>query len=813
MSAPAATDTAESNPAINPEPGGVPVVSPVPRREPSYVVLRVYNYYRVLLAFFLLYLFIEVPGQHFVGGLHPGLFQQLVFGYFVANLLIAVATLVLPRRYTSSSIAIFIVFCADIVFFGMLMFSSGGINSVLGNFLMVPVAFAGAMMMGRVALAVAAIATMVCLFQEFYLHITLDRMTSDNLVQAGFLGVTFFLINVLFQVLYRQLRSKDQRILMLERVRELELLTASTQRELRDSNSWMQALLQSAGDGVLGLEPDGTISFANARAGHLLQCEESALQGRNILEFFVRAETDQPGARSRDPEQPTPRLLTYLEAVAPAIAYDSERWQTAQYHTFYVEYSCEPMIAGDGLEHGLVVVFKDISERHDKDEELYRLANFDPLTGLANRTHFQHYLERTVARAERSRKKMAVLFLDMDNFKYVNDTFGHEAGDLLLQTFASRIEARVRKADMVARLGGDEFAVALVDIAEETNAATIADEILAAARLSIDFKGNDINGNLSIGIAIMDPEGEVRSASELLKRADAAMYNAKIAGGGGYLFFEPDMQKAALNKRRIQKLLEQAIPKQELFLQYQPIVKLSDRSIKGAEALLRWSPDDGDPVPPDVFVPIAESSGQIREMGIWVVREVCRHLAGWHERYDTWHNVAINISTRQLRTDEFRQAVQQALREYAVPADHLEIELTETGVIDDPKFVMSELNRIHDMGIRISIDDFGTGYSSLDYLRRLPLDYLKIDRSFTLDIGQSERAEELIKVMIAIAHTMGLQVIAEGIETEAQLRFLQQLHCDFGQGFLFGRPTTLAQSAAIYVDSAGGRPVEFTPPF
>lgn len=812
MSAPAATDATQANPAIAAGPHDVPVVSPVQRREPSYVVLRVYNYYRVLLAFFLLYIFIKVPDQHFVGSLHPDLFQQLVLGYFVANLLIAVATLVLPRRYTSSTIPIFIVFCADIVFFGMLMFSSGGINSVLGNFLMVPVAFAGAMMMGRVALAVAAIATMVCLFQEFYLHITLDRMTSDNLVQAGFLGVTFFLISVLFQVLYRQLRTKDQRILMLERVRELELLTASTQRELQDSNSWMRALLQSAGDGVLGLEADGTISFANARAGELLQSDEGALQGRNILEFFVRAEPDRADALGLDPEHESPRLLSYLEAVAPAIAYDSERWQTAQSHTFYVEYSCEPMTTGEGREHGLVVVFKDISERRDKDEELYRLANYDTLTGLANRTHFQHYLERAVARAERSRKKMAVLFLDMDNFKYVNDTFGHEAGDLLLQTFARRIEDRVRKADMVARLGGDEFAVALVDIAEETNAASIADDILAAARTVIDFRGNHLNGNLSIGIAIMDPEGGVRNASELLKRADAAMYNAKMAGGGGYLFFEPEMQKAARNKRRIQKLLEQAIPKQELSLQYQPIVKLSDRSIKGAEALLRWTPDDGDPVPPDVFIPIAESSGQIREMGIWVVREVCRQLADWHHRYDTWHNVAVNISTRQLRTDEFRQALQGALHEYAVPADRLELELTETGVIDDPKFVMSELNRIHDMGIRISIDDFGTGYSSLDYLRRLPLDYLKIDRSFTVDIGHSERAEELIRVMIAIAHTMGLQVIAEGIETQAQLQFLQQLHCDFGQGFLFGHPSSLEESAAIYVDGASGRQAELTPP-
>jgi diguanylate cyclase (GGDEF)-like protein/PAS domain S-box-containing protein len=766
---------------------------------PSHLVLRVYNYYRIFLSFCLLHIYVNVPDQQFVGQLHPALFQQLVYAYFLANIVIAVLCLVVPRKYVARRLPIFMIFCSDIIFFGLLMYSSGGINSILGNFLMVPVAFAGAMVLGRVAMAVAAIATMVCLYQEAYLHITLDRASTDNLVQAGILGITFFIVNILFQVLYKQLRTKDRQIVNLERVRELEQLTATTQRELEESNSRMQALLQSAGDGVLGLESDGRISFANPRAGALLDIDHELLNGRNIQDFFLPSEESPDDGIPLEAADAKQSVLAFIDVGGVHPEYDAQRWKSASDKLFYVEYSCESISSQGGAKNGVVVVFQDITERRDQDAKLHRLANFDTLTGLANRAHFQHFLDRAVARSDRSEQPMAVLFLDMDNFKYVNDTFGHEAGDILLQTAANRISGRVRSGDMVARLGGDEFAVALLDVAEESNAAAVAEGILEAVNEPIDLSGRDINGSLSIGIAVHGPSRRSGGGSDLLKCADAAMYSSKAKGGGCYHFFEPDMQEDAKNKRRIQKLLDSAVSNDEFTLLYQPIIKLADMSVKGAEALLRWTPTDAEPIPPDVFVPIAETSGQINEVGQWVVRQVCGELRAWYERYDTYPNVAINISTRQLRTGEFRSFFLEALQSHNIPPEQVELELTETGVIDDPKFVMAELTRIHDLGVKISIDDFGTGYSSLDYLRRLPLDYLKIDRSFTMDIGRSDSAEELIRVMIAIAHTLDLQVVAEGVETHAQLRFLEAHGCDHGQGYLFSRPGSLAEAAMIYV--------------
>ena len=766
---------------------------------PSDLVLRVYNYYRLFLSFFLLHFYLNVPDQQFVGQLHPILFQQLVYTYFIANIVVVIVCLVAPQKYVTRPLPIFIIFCTDIIFFGLLMYSSGGINSILGNFLMVPVAFAGAMVFGRLALAVAALATMVCLYQEAYLHITLDRASNDSLVQAGILGITFFIINILFQVLYKQLRRKDRRILTLERVQELEQLTTRTKRELEESNNRMQALLQSAGDGVLGLDLDGTISFANPRAGLLLDTEHQLLNGRNIQEFFLPAREGLVEENSLEDPDKMQSILHFINVASPHPEYDGLRWQSATDNIFYVEYSCEAISGHSGNKNGVVVVFQDITERRNQDAKLHRLANFDTLTGLANRAHFQHFLDRAVARSDRSEKPMAVLFLDMDNFKYINDTYGHEAGDTLLKAVANRINGRVRSGDLVARLGGDEFAIALLDVFEESNAAAVADQILEAVNEPIDISGAAINGSLSIGIAVHGPSRPSGGSSDLLKNADAAMYSSKAKGGNCYHFFEPDMQEEATNKRRVQKLLDSAVTNDELTLLYQPIITLTDMTVKGSEALLRWTPMNGEPVPPDVFVPIAESSGQILEIGQWVVGHVCSELRAWYERFDNYPNIAINISTRQLRTGEFRSAFQKAMKSNNIPPEHMELELTETGVIDDPKFVMAELNRIHDMGVKIAIDDFGTGYSSLDYLRRLPLDYIKIDRSFTLDIGRSESAEELIRVMIAIAHTLDLQVVAEGIETHAQLQFLQAHGCDHGQGYLFSRPVSLAEAASIHL--------------
>jgi diguanylate cyclase (GGDEF)-like protein len=766
---------------------------------PSHVVLRVYNYYRIFLSFCLLYLYFNMPEQTVVGQQYPALFQQLVFYYFPANVFIALATLLLPEHYLVRRAPLLAIFCADIAFVGLLMFASGGVNSMLGNILMIPVAFAGAIAFGRMSLAVAAAAVLACLYQEFYLHVSLDRSGTDQLVKAGTLGITFFVVNVVFQFLYRQMRHKDKRIVMLQQVRELEQVAATTRQELEQSTRRMEALLQSAGDGVLGLEEDGNISFANPRAHDLLESPDGSLVGRSIVDFLLPVSGDSAVYQfNADRNEQRQDLLSFLPR-APAGEFDSECWQSSRGRKFHVDYSCNAITGGEA--DGVVVVFQDATKRRDQDAKLQRLANFDTLTGLANRAHFQHFLERALAQSERSGLRMAVLFIDLDNFKYVNDSFGHEAGDEMLRTVAERISGRVRAGDIVARLGGDEFAVALQDIKREGDAASVAEGILDAVSQPMELAGAPFNGSISIGIAVYGPGGRAKGSSEILRCADAAMYSSKAKGGGCFHFFEPDMQEEIRTKRRIQKQLENAIQNEELSLLYQPIIKLSDRSVRGSEALLRWTNAEGEAISPEKFIPVAESSGQIIELGHWVVCQVCRELKQWYARYDTYHKVAINISTQQLRTGEFRKAFQQAMETFSIPAHCLELELTETGVIDDPRFVMSELNLIHDMGINISIDDFGTGYSSLDYLRRLPLDYLKIDRSFTADINKSAAAEELIRVMVAIAHTLGLQVIAEGVENTEQLAFLEDLGCDHAQGYLFGRPGQLAEAITTFVDT------------
>lgn len=760
-------------------------------------MLRVYNFYRVFLSFCLLHFYINIPDQGFVGQLHPDLYRELVYSYFVINCVITIGCFLVPQRYLSMRVPIFFIFCADIIFFGLLMYSSGGVNSILGNFLIVPVAFAGAMVLGRIALAVAAIATMVCLYQEIYLHITLDRTTTDNLVQAGVLGITFFIINILFQVLYKQLRKKDRKIEILERVRELERLTAKTQHDLEESNNRMQALLQSAGDGVLGIESDGTISFANMRAGIHLEVAHELLVGCNIQEFLLHTEGGLEEETTQEALRTNQNLMHFIDFGSPQVEYQFSKWKTAKGQLFYVEYSCEVMSGKNGGKNGVVVVFKDVTERRNRDVKLHRLANFDNLTGLANRTHFQDFLDRAVARYERSQQPIAVLYFDMDNFKYVNDTYGHQAGDKLLKVVADRISMRIRAGEMAARIGGDEFAAVLLDITEESNASMVAQKILDEVKQPMDLFGTHISASLSIGIAVLSPSMPNQAGGDLLKNADSAMYASKAKGGGCYQFFESDMQEAEQQRRRVQKLLDSAIGNDEFNLLYQPIVDLSNNQVKAAEALLRWNPKDSLPILPDIFVPIAESSGQIIEIGQWVVKKVFSEMRAWHDRYGAYPKVAINISTRQLRTGEFRTAFYEGLSSHNIPPEQIELELTETAVIDDPKFVMAELNRIHDMGVKIAIDDFGTGYSSLDYLRRLPLDYLKIDRSFTQDIGCSKNAEELIRVMIAIGHNLGLQIVAEGVETYPQLQFLKDLGCDFGQGYLFGRPMSLAEAFKV----------------
>jgi len=737
-----------------------------------------YNYYRLFLAGCLALLYFFVPDQQFIGKYSPQLFERTISAYFAMNLVFALLPPSWCKRMVSGNVPVFVVLTADIIFFGAQMYSSGGVNGILGNFLIVPIAFSGVLVSPRYSVACAALGFIVSYYAEFNLYVRELQTGADGFYEAGLLGIALFVISILFLYLSQQLRKRNEEIESLERFHEMKQLAHRTQQQLTATHHRFKALLQSAGEGVLGLEADGSISFANRRAALILESDNSGLIGSNIMRYLVEASDcrqDQAVAA------PIPRILQLVSLFSDK-QYDSSQWQTRQGKRFFVEYSCEAVGAPGGESSGAVVVFQDITKRKEDEARLSHLANFDNLTDLANRAFFNHSLRREIARAERHDSRLAVLYIDMDRFKYFNDSLGHAGGDELLQSVAARLLDSVREVDLVARLGGDEFAIILTDLHSAENAARVAETIQAGVGQDLVIQGKQINPSVSIGIASFGADG--KTVDSLLHAADTALYAAKDQGGGAFRCFQQDMQKGVEENRRIRALLGTAVQNREFQMFYQPIYSVGDGSIRCMEALIRWTPTGGAPIGPNVFIPVAEDSGQIASIGMWVVEEVCRQLKEWRDEFDKIPSIAINVSARQLVTDEFRVQFQQQLKAFDIPPSLIELELTETAVMHDPEFVLSELTHLHDLGVKISMDDFGTGYSSLDYLRRLPLDAVKIDKSFIQAIGESTNDEELIRLMITVAHTLGLEAIAEGVETRQQLDFLVGLNCDLVQGYL-----------------------------
>ncbi len=561
----------------------------------------------------------------------------------------------------------------------------------------------------------------------------------------------------------------------------------------------MEVLLNSAGEGVLGISSNGSIDFANPKACSILCIDHDELLKRKIQSFFILSEDDVQSLDDflHEHEKMPKGLLEDWNKYQIARLLSQEKgdeglhnyWRTEDGETIYVEYTCNPTLDADNQYVGAVVMFQDISERKQLEDKLVNLANFDPLTGLANRAHFHVSLTEALERQKRSDKTLAILYLDMDHFKYINDSLGHDAGDDVLLKAANKLRDSVRASDLVARLGGDEFAVALYNIEGPADASMVARKILATLTDPLDILSSQVNISFSIGIAMLTDE--LNTLGELLKAADTAMYAAKQGGRNNFKHYEPSMQLATQEKQRIQRMLQQAIALDEFRLLYQPKVSLATKKMTGCEALLRWHPTHEDEISPAIFIPHAEESGQVIEIGEWVLKTACRQVKSWlalpHFKGLT---VSINVSVRQLGRKAFFPLIKQELEINGIPPSAIEIEITETGVMEDIENVIDELKAIHDLGISIAIDDFGTGNSSLEMLRKLPLDSLKIDRSFVKDITHNKQDEELIRVMLAVAKTLGLEVIAEGVETPEQMLFLSKANCELIQGYFFSKPVT-----------------------
>jgi diguanylate cyclase (GGDEF)-like protein len=457
----------------------------------------------------------------------------------------------------------------------------------------------------------------------------------------------------------------------------------------------------------------------------------------------------------------------------------------------HVEAQVQNLI-GDPSVQGLIITCGDITERKTAEDQLTRAALHDSLTGLPNRTLVMARLEHVLERSQRDNTLNAVLFLDLDSFKLINDTAGHSTGDRLLVEVAERLSARVRPGDTLGRLGGDEFVVICEDLDSPEDAQAVAERLVETRNRPYNINGQEIYIGGSIGIAIARPED---TASGLLRDADVAMYRAKADGRGSVCVFDDEMRVETHNRLDIENALQRALERDELSLHYQPLLTLDDGRLVTLEALLRWTMSDGTCVPPDEFIPIAEDTGLIIDIGTWVIDEGCRQLAAWtrSRELDTDVALAVNVSARQLIQPKFAAVVAAIIDRHGIAPERLVIEITESTVMRDPVTSVASLNELRALGVRISVDDFGTGYSSLGYLQRLPIDELKIDRAFVSPLSTGVRAASIVESVVTLGHALGLTVIAEGVESVEQQRRLQEIGCDVAQGFLFARPLPAAE--------------------
>jgi diguanylate cyclase (GGDEF)-like protein len=440
-----------------------------------------------------------------------------------------------------------------------------------------------------------------------------------------------------------------------------------------------------------------------------------------------------------------------------------------------------------GIRSHFVAVVNDITDKKRAEQELRYLANYDTLTGLPNRALLSERLGRAIVRARRQETRVAVLFLDLDRFKDINDSMGHAAGDRLLKAAATRLQATVSASDTVARLGGDEFTVVLEDVESLVAVERTVRDILIAftTPLEVDER-HDVSITPSLGISLYPDHALV--PTDLLKFADTAMYQAKAEGRNTYQIYNETMDTEARQRAAIISALRKAIERNEFRLVYQPRMSLADGSITGVEALLRWRSAELGEISPAVFVPLAEESGLILSMGEWVVRAACQQLKEWRRQGLTDISVGINISVLQLLRGNVSVFLQEQLRTYGLPADRIELEVTESMVMQNAQQATAVLNELRAVGVSLAIDDFGTGYSSLVYLKRLPIDTLKIDKEFIDDLTRDPDDEAITSTIITMGHSLGLNVIAEGVETELQLNFLRDHGCDEIQGHWLSRP-------------------------
>nr|WP_324258267.1 EAL domain-containing protein [Cellvibrio fontiphilus] len=558
------------------------------------------------------------------------------------------------------------------------------------------------------------------------------------------------------------------------------------QQALWASETYLNAILNHSPALISVKDLDGNVVMASEHYKQMANVDESGFVGKNVFDVYPKDvaqsmwEIDLAAKKTQQ---------TY------EVELDLMHKDGTQHTYLLVKF---PLRDKEQKAFGVCTIGTDISERklaetalREQQSRLNYMAFHDSLTSLPNRSLFYDRIYHGLARARRANSRVALMLLDIDRFKNINDSLGHDAGDILLKAIATRLNEGVRDMDTVARLGGDEFVVVLEGIHDIDDVVFVANKLLSTLSRPIEISGHSISTTVSIGVSVFPEDGE--DTDELLKHADIAMYKAKEAGKNNCQFYTKGMNATAVNYLLLENDLRRAVEQQQLTLYYQPQVDLKTGEMTGVEALVRWQHPERGVVSPAHFIPLAEETGLIVPIGEWVLREACRQQRQWLDAGKHVGKMAVNLSPRQFRQKNFPGKVEAILNEVGLDAKHLELEITESCAMEHAGETINQLNQLNQMGMYLAIDDFGTGYSSLAYLQRFPVQKLKIDRSFIHDIHEDANDAAIAKSIIGLAHNMQMRVIAEGVENEGQADWLRTHGCDQAQGFFYAKPMTAKQ--------------------
>jgi diguanylate cyclase (GGDEF)-like protein/PAS domain S-box-containing protein len=561
------------------------------------------------------------------------------------------------------------------------------------------------------------------------------------------------------------------------------------------SETYLNAILRYSPALISVKDLDGNVVLASEHFKHMANIDDTGFVGKNVFDVYPKDVAQSMwdiDSAAKNNQQTYELELDLMH-------------KDGSLHTYLIVKF--PLRNKDGKIFGVCTIGTDITERkmaetalRDQQSRLNFMAFHDSLTALPNRSLFYDRIYHGLARARRSNSKIALMLLDVDRFKIINDSLGHDAGDILLKAIAMRLNEGVRDMDTVARLGGDEFVIVLEGIHDLDDVVFVANKLLTTLARPLEISGHSITTTVSIGVSVFPDDG--KDTDELLKNADIAMYKAKEAGKNNCQFYTKGMNATAVNYLLLENDLRRAIETEQLTLHYQPQIDLKSGNIVGVEALVRWQHPDRGLVSPAHFIPLAEETGLIVPMGDWVLREACRQQKDWVDRGIDVGKMAVNLSPRQFRQKNFPEKVASILHEAHLSPEHLELEITESCAMENAGETINQLNQLKQMGMYLAIDDFGTGYSSLAYLQRFPIQKLKIDRSFIHDIHDDANDAAIAKSIIGLAHNMQMIVVAEGVEKQCQADWLRSKGCDQAQGFMYAKPMTAKQLEHHFIDGS-----------